>query len=427
LLPALRGSKPMLQSTLKETSISVAGGVTAQIARRGLVALEVALSVVLVVGAGLMLRSFERLLAVQPGFNSERTLMAGISLPSADYKEPERVEAFYGALVDRIRALPGVREASAASGVPLWSDSGVWDFQIEGRPQPAQGDMAWNAGVIVVRDRFFETLGIRLVRGRFFDARDNATAMPVTVINETMASRFFPGVDPIGRRIRVAGGSTAWMTIVGISADVRDQFLSDPPRPLYYLVQSQGPVTNGGAFEAMSLIVRSDREPQLLIPAIRAVVRELDPKLPIYDAQTLDTVVALSVARPRFTTTLLTLFALVGIVLGASGIYGVLAYTVARRTHEIGIRRALGAASRALVQDVVVRGMQPVFVGLVLGLAASYWATRALESQLFNISTTDASTYALVAGGVTLVSLFACVIPARRALRVNPIIALRTE
>jgi putative ABC transport system permease protein len=180
-------------------------------------------------------------------------------------------------------------------------------------------------------------------------------------------------------------------------------------------------------FRAMALLVRFESASQTLTPAIRGIVRQLDPKLPLYNVQTLDVIVARSVARPRFTTVLLSLFALVGVVLAATGIYGVLAYTVARRTHEIGIRRALGAAPGVLVRDVVVRGMQPVVVGLMLGLAASFWTSRLLQSQLFDISPTDRVTYALVAGGVILVSLIACAVPATRALRVNPIVALRTE
>ena len=240
-----------------------------------------------------------------------------------------------------------------------------------------------------------------------------------------MAARFFPGVDPIGRRIRVSGDQNAWMTIVGLAADIRDQSLDDPPRPMYYVVQAQMPVTARGPYSDMTLVVRSAIAPEALIPSIRDIIRQLDPKLPIYDAQSLETVRALSVARPRFTTTLLTLFAVVGIMLGATGIYGVLSYSVARRTQEIGIRRALGAATGALFREVIARGMQPVIAGLILGLVACYWMMRILENQLFEVSTTDPTTYAIVAAGVVVVSLIACAVPALRAIRVNPIIALR--
>jgi putative ABC transport system permease protein len=427
LLPALRGSSPELVSALKESNTTVGGSGGRNWVRRTLVAVEVALSVVLVVGAGLMLRSFERLLSVDPGFDGGGMLMASVSLPAATYGEAERVEAFYGQLLTRMRAVPGVRAASAGSGVPLWSDTGVWDFVIEGQPKPGRGELAWNAGVTVVRDQFFETLGITLVRGRMFAATDTAGSMPVTIINETMARRFFPGVDPVGRRIRVSGDDSAWMTIVGLVSDIRDQSLDDPPRPMYYLVQSQMPVTSRGPYSNMTLIVRSSIAPESLAPAIRDIIRQLDPTLPIYDAQSLETVRALSVARPRFTTTLLTLFALVGIMLGATGIYGVLSYSVARRTQEIGIRRALGATAGALFRDVLGRGMQPVIVGLVLGLLASYWTMRVMKNQLFEVSTTDVATYSMVAGGIIVVSLLACAVPAWRALRVSPIVALRLQ
>ncbi len=425
LLPALRGSSPELVSTLKESNSTVSGGAGRQWVRRGLVAVEVALSVVLVVGAGLMLRSFERLLSVQPGFDARGMLMASITLPGVSYGEPERVEGFYEQLIARLRSVPGVRAASAGSGVPLWSDTGVWDFDIEGKPRPGRGETAWNAGITVVRDQFFETLGIKLVRGRFFDSTDRSGTMPVSRHQRKHGRAVFPGVDPIGRRIRVSGDQNAWMTIVGLAADIRDQSLDDPPRPMYYVVQAQMPVTARGPYSDMTLVVRSAIAPEALIPSIRDIIRQLDPKLPIYDAQSLETVRALSVARPRFTTTLLTLFAVVGIMLGATGIYGVLSYSVARRTQEIGIRRALGAATGALFREVIARGMRPVIAGLILGLVACYWMMRILENQLFEVSTTDPATYAIVAAGVVVVSLIACAVPALRAIRVNPIIALR--
>ena len=199
LLPALRGSSPELVSTLKESNSTVSGGAGRQWVRRGLVAVEVALSVVLVVGAGLMLRSFERLLSVQPGFDARGMLMASITLPGSPTAK-RNVRRILRAADRRLRSAPGVRAASAGSGVPLWSDTGVWDLDIEGKPRPGRGETAWNAGITFVRDQFFETLGIQLLRGRFFDFTDRSGTMPVGVINETMAARFFPGVDPIGRR-----------------------------------------------------------------------------------------------------------------------------------------------------------------------------------------------------------------------------------
>ncbi len=428
LLPAIKGASPALQGTLRDTTLTTSAGANRQLLRRSLVTLEVALCVVLVLGAGLMIRSFSRLLAVDPGFRPSGVLMANISLPASGYQEITRVEAFYAALVARLRAVPGVRAASAASGVPLWSDAGVWDFDIEGRASPRPGEMAWNAAAAVVRDGFFETLGIPLVRGRFFTSHDDDHAMPVAVINEVMASRFFPGDDPIGRRICVKGADAdSWMTIVGIAANIRDEALDTPPRPSYYLAQSQTRRTIQDGYRSMSVVMRIDGPPDSARTALSRIVHDLDPGLPVFDVQTVDAIIDRSVARPRFTTSLLALFAVVGVLLGATGIYGVLAYTVARSRKEIGIRRALGAPTAGLLGHVLVTGLRPVIVGLALGIVASFWSSRLLTTDLFGISPTDPATYVYAVLAVIGISIGACLIPARRALLVNPIVALRSE
>jgi putative ABC transport system permease protein len=429
LVPALRGASPALQETLRESSQSTTAGVGRQLARKSLVAIEVALGIVLVLGATLMVRSFDRLLSVEPGFQPSGVLMANVDLPVASYKDDLRVETFYDTLLTRVRALPGVHAASAASGVPMWSDIGVWDFEIEGHPKPRAGETAWNAAVVVARGSYFDTLQIPLVRGRVFSEQDDVRGMPVAIVNETMATRFFNGEDPIGRRIRVMGiaSNDAWMTVVGIVRDIRDEGLDVPPRPTYYLSHAQTPVTQQGAYRSMTVLLRVMGKPEAMIPAVRAAVRELDPALPLFDVQTVDAVIDTSLARPRFTTLLLALFALIGALLGASGIYGVLSYTVARRTQELGIRRALGAPAGRLVADIILRGMQPVALGLVAGILGSFWATRLLATQLFGISPTDPSTYVLASAAVLLVALAACAIPARRALQISPISALRSE
>ena len=429
LFPAIRGAGPSLQGTLREASQSTTAGTGRQLARRTLVAVEVALGVILVLGAGLMLRSFDRLLSVDPGFTPTGVLMANVSLPMASYKEDAQVEAFYSTLMARLRTAPGIRGASAASGVPLWSNAGVWDFEIDGRPKPRPGEVAWNAAAVVARPGYFETLGIPMARGRVFTEQDDARAMTVGIINETMGARFFSGDDPIGRRVRISGVTTpeGWMTIVGIARDIRDEALETSPRPTYYLVHSQVPKTLQGSYRTMSVLVRVDGSVDNATAALRGIVRELDPRLPVFDVQTVDSIIDKSVARPRFTTLLLTLFALIGTILGATGIYGVLAYTVTRRTQEIGIRRALGAPAGRLVRDIIRGGMLPVVVGLVLGLIGSFWTSRLLTTQLFGVSANDAETYAIAVVAVIGVSLLACVLPARRALRVSPIIALRAE
>jgi putative ABC transport system permease protein len=429
LMPALRGAKADLQSTLRESSQATTAGSGRQWFRRGLVVAEVGLSVVLVIGAGLMLRSFSRLLSVDLGFRSEGLLTAGIAPPSRDYREPARVEAFYAALIDRLRGQAGITAVSAGTTVPFWNDQGVWDFEIEGKPRPAAGALAWNAAAVAVRPGYFETLGVPLVRGRFFTPQDDARGQLVAVINDAMARTFFPGEDPIGRRIRIAGVTApdSWMTIVGISGDVRTESLADAARPAYHFLQVQTPRFGDGPFTQMSILARISGPPDAAITALRTAVRELDPSVAVYDMQTADAIIDQSVASRRFTSLLLGLFAFIGLVLGASGIYGVLAYTVARRTQEIGIRRALGAPAALVAREVLTGAMKPVFLGLLLGLIASYWTSRYWSTQLFEVSGTDAQVYVAVAIGVLLVAAAATIVPVRRALHVNPIIALRAE
>jgi putative ABC transport system permease protein len=429
LMPALRGARADLQSTLRESGQSATAGTGRQWFRRGLVVAEVSLSVILVIGAGLMLRSFNRLLSVETGFSADGLVTAAISLPQKEYSEPEKVEAFYSRLIERLRGASGVTAASAGSTVPLWDDRGVWDFEIDGRPKPGAGKMAWNASAVIVRPGYFETLGVPLVRGRLFTPQDDARARTVAVINEAMADTFFAGEDAIGRRIRISGVTSpeVWMTIVGISGNVRTESLDEPARPAYHFVQAQTPKVGMGPFLSMSIIARTNADPDAVIGILRSAVRELDPAVALYDVQTAETIIDRSVASRRFTSLLLGLFAFIGLVLGASGIYGVLAYTVARRTQEIGIRRALGAPPARVAREVIAGGMKPVIAGLLFGLVASYWTTSFWSAQLFNVSRTDPAIYASVIVGVVLVALAATIVPVRRALRISPIVALRAE
>ncbi|MEO7405685.1 MAG: ABC transporter permease, partial [Vicinamibacterales bacterium] len=308
LAPALRGARADLQSTLRESSLSTAGGGRLWF-RGGLVVAEVSLSVLLVIGAAVMLRSFTQLLSVEPGFQSEGLVSASISLPATDYDAPEKVEAFYSAVIDRVKASPGVVAASAGSTVPLWTDQGVWDFEIDGRQKPGAGQIAWNAAAVVVRPGYFETLGVPMVRGRTFLTQDDGRSATVVVINQTMAAKYFGGADPIGRRIRIAGVTApeGWMTIVGVSRDVRTEALDQPARASYYFLQSQTPRFGDGPFRTMSIVARTAASTDAALGTLRSAVRALDPKIPLYDVQTAETIIDRSVARPRFTTLLLSL------------------------------------------------------------------------------------------------------------------------
>ena len=427
--PALRAAGTDLQHTLRDASRSISEGAGRHFFRRGLVTAEVALTVMLVLGAGLMLRSFERLVNVEPGFQPGGLVSAALALPQRAYPEPAQVDTFYSALLARLESSPAIRSASAGSTVPLWNDAGVWDFEIDGRPAPAAGQPAWNAKAVIVRPGYFETLGVPVIRGRSFTHQDDARGQPVVILNEALASKFFAGEDPLGKRLRIAGSQAPdpWMTVIGITANVRTDSLDTDPPPAYHFVHAQMPRTNGNTARALSIFIRTEGAPESAMQSLRTAVRELDPALALYDVQTLESVLDRSVARPRFTTWLLGLFAGVGLLLGASGIYGVLAYTVARRTREIGIRRALGAPSRGLVAQVMGGGLVPVAVGIVLGLGISYWTTRYWSTQLFGISPADPVVYLAVTAGVLLVAVAAMVLPVLRALQVSPLTALRVE
>jgi hypothetical protein len=284
---------------------------------------------------------------------------------------------------------------------------------------------------VIALPGYFETLGVSIIRGRSFTSEDHGRSSAVTIINQALARRYFAGEDPIGKRIRVAGQTTpnSWMSIVGVSGDVLTVSLDADAPPSYHFLHAQLRGTLGGTSRSLSLLVRTapGAATDLVMPAIRTAVRELDPLLAVSGLQTADEIVHQSVARPRFTTALLTVFAIVGLLLGATGIYGVLAYTVARQTQEIGIRRALGAQPGRLASQMLTQGMLPVALGLTLGLAASYWATQFWSAQLFNVSPADPLIYLAVAVGVVVVALIAMAVPVRRALRVSPLVALRSE
>lgn len=426
-VPAFQATRVDVQSHLRDGGRGVTAGGRPLLFRRFLVVAEVALAFLLVLGASLMAKSFDRLLRVDPGFSSERVLVAAVALPESGYGGPEQIGAFYRRLLERLGALPGVESASATSSLPLLSPPGVWDFEIEGAPAPRPGEMAWNATFSEVRPGFFATLGIELRRGRVFQLSDTADSQPVTVINEALARRFFPGEDPIGRRIRVRGGESAWMTIVGIVGDARYEQLASEARPAYYAVHDQSAATAGAQFGAMVLVARTAGDPLALAKALRGVVRELDPNLPVSALQTMDDVVATSVARPRFSAVLLGLFAAVALALGGTGIYGVLAYSVALRRREIGIRKALGARPGQLAAMVARQGLTLVGVGLAIGAAASWWALRIMASLLYGVGLTDGPTYAAVVAVLGLVALLACALPMLRAVRLDPLTALRAE
>jgi putative ABC transport system permease protein len=425
VLPSLRARTRRLVAALRlDTRTSSVGRPWV---RQSLVTLEVALATVLVIGAALMVQSFSRMLSVDTGFRTDHLLLANVALPQPAYADDGRAQAFFDQAVEGLAAVPGVTYATLASSLPFMNNLGVWDFAIEARPKPAAGQPAWNAPPVFVRAGFFEALGIRLVRGRVFTAEDRAGTEPVAVITDAFERKFFAGEDAIGRRIKVAGNTYAYARIVGIAADLRDQALGVAPRPMYFFPHAQAPAINGGAIRQVSLVLRTDGDPTALTASVRSVVRGIDASLPVYAVQTFDAAVAGTVAQSRFTTLLLALFAVFGFGLGVLGVYGVLAYTVSERTHELGIRRALGAPVGGLARLVLRQGLAPVLAGLAIGMATAVLIAfgGAFGIDLFEISPTDHATYALVAAGILVAALAACLVPLSRALRVSPLVALR--
>ncbi|MET0396784.1 MAG: ABC transporter permease [Longimicrobiaceae bacterium] len=391
-------------------------------ARRGLVAVEVALSVVLVVGAGLLVHSLWRLQRVDPGFRTENVLRASFVLPASRYPQSydvyprwSEVTAFQRELLERARALPGVRSAALASHHPL-APGFTNSFVIEGREDEAadQAEIPLRA----VSPEYFATVGVPLLRGRLLSPRDDADAPAVLLVNEAAARRFFPGADPVGKRIAFWGTSRE---IVGVVGNERFHGVAADAPPAAYPPLAQTPMGTA------TLLLRAAGDPAALVPALRAAVRGLDPEVALYEMETLDRTLSRSISQPRFTTALLGTFAALALLLAVIGVYGVLSYAVAQRTREIGIRVALGARRGEIVRLVVGQGMAPVLAGLALGLAAAFAGARVLSGILFEVAPTDPLAFTAVVPVLGAASLLAAWLPARRAASVDPMTALRTD
>jgi putative ABC transport system permease protein len=426
LLPALRISRTDLNASLKEA----AGRASTGRSRRAgsvLVVTELALSMVLLIAAGLLIRSFFRILEVDPGFRAEHVLRAELSLPIMSLNEPFRpgpVLNFYRQILERTRSIPGVVAAGTITQLPLGGDPDTnGTFEIEGRP-PARDRSAQNAGYRVVSPDYFRALGIPLIRGRALSDQDTPGTPHVALINRTLARQFFPGEEPLGKRIK--GGfeqNAQWLTIVGVVGDVRQLRLTRDPEPEVFVPFAQHV---DGRLADPNLLVRTTGDPTALASAIRELVRGLDKNVPV-QFSAMDAVVAESVSQQRFQMRLLALFAGLALLLAAIGIYGVISYSVSRRTHEIGIRMALGAARTDVVRLVIAHGMGLALGGIAIGIAGALALSRVLATMLYGVSATDPLTYAGVSLLLALVALGAIYLPARRATAVDPTIALRYE
>ena len=422
LAPALQASRADLSESLKEGSRGSSEGRGRNRVRSALVVSEVALSLLLLVGAGLLVRSFLLLGDVNPGFDPANVLTMRLSLPSATYPEPGRRVEFFRELTRRVEALPGVEAAGAAISLPLGGTtlSVGRGFVREGNPLAAEH--AFDAGYVVVTPGYLRAMRIPLKSGREFTDRDAADAPPVAVINESLARRMFPGEDPVGKRLTAWRDEKFAREVVGVAADVKMGQMESEDAPQVYV-----PLAQNATWGSLSLAVRTTVEPESLAGAVRGAVLALDKNQPVYDVRTMDDVRSASVAGRRMVVILFGVFAVLALLLAAIGIYGVLSYAVAQRTHEIGIRVALGARRMDVLRLVVGQGMRLVMLGVGLGVAGAFAVTRLLESLLFGVSATDPATFAGVAAILSAVALLACYIPARRATRVDPMVALRYE
>ncbi len=428
LVPALQMTRPDMASVLREGTRAGHGGAGSRRTRSTLVIAEVAIAVPLLIGAGLLIRSFLSLVSIDPGFRSEKVLSFRLDLPPDVYTPPQRVQ-FFERLTQRLDAVPGTTASAVTAALPMSGSAGFVKLVVEGRPAPKDGEMA-TAGQHMVTPRFFELMGIPLVKGRLLGAGDTETGQQVAVIDETMAKVYWPGEDPIGKRFHfgqepAADEANPWITVVGVVGDVRHAGLQDDARPNLYQTPRQTP--------AMAVpyyfwsVLRTRTEPESVMTQVRAAVYELDPNQPITEMRTLDQVIADSLASRRFSLMLLGLFAALALLLSVVGIYGITAYSVAQRTREMGLRMALGARPGEVMGLVVKEVGVLALIGVAVGLLAAFALTRTMASLLFGVGTGDPLTFAGVSIGLALVALLAAYLPGRRATRINPMIALRAD
>ena len=422
LLPALSASKTDLAESLKEGgSRGPTAGQGARRLRSSLVIAEIAITAVLLACAGLMIRSFNAIQSVDPGFRPERVLTFEFSLPSAKYKDEPQIAAFYEQLTARAAALPGVERAALVDSLPLGGGADVLSFVIEGRPE-LPPEKVQDAMFSTATPDYFDVLGIGHVRGERLTERHRDGVPDVGVINETMARKFWPDEDPIGKRVNLGDPARApWITVIGVVKDARSSGLDKEPYAQMYLPALQF------RQRTMTFVARTSADPATLVPALRRELGALDQDLPLYNVRTMEQVLAESVARRRFQMILIAAFAGVGLLLAAVGIYGVISYTVTQRSHEIGVRMALGARASDILKLVVGQGLGLTLAGVGLGLAGSFALTRVLSSLLYGVTATDPLTFACVSLAMLGVALLACLIPARRATKVDPMVALRYE
>ena len=420
-LPALVASRQNMNDTLKEGAPSAGSGWRRGVLRSVLIVSEVGLSLALLLTAGLMMKSFVRLERVPPGFNPDQVLTMSVALPEAKYTSDQQTANFYEQLIERVQNLPGVQSAATANMIPLSGMNGTSAIRIEGSPEPTPGQEP-EANFRSVSNLYFRTMQMPILRGREFTSQDSAKGQLVVAVNEAFAARFWPGEDPVGKRMRFSGPlqDRPWRTVVAVVGNIRNQLDLPAPAEMYFPLRQQTEST-------MALVVRTSSDPRSLEESIRAQVVALDRDLPVFDVMTMEDLRSVSVTAQRIGGTLMAAFAGFALVLAAIGLFGVIAYAVSERTREIGIRMALGAKPREVFLLVVGQGMTLAFIGLLVGLPLALGMGRAVAGLLYGIGPNDFATFASVAAILAAIAFVACYIPARRAMHVDPMVALRYE
>jgi putative ABC transport system permease protein len=422
LVPALEASRPNLNGSLKEGKGSEGQNPRSRRLRSALVITEVALALILLASAGLLIKSFNRLQNINRGFNPDNLMTMVVRLPEAKYQDDPQMVSFFRRATERIRALPGVSTAGMVNYLPLYGGLGAkTSYTIEGRPPALPGEGP-STHVRVSDANYFNTMGIPLLRGRNFTDFETNEARHVVIISESLARQHFPGEDPIGKRITISMSEKPVPTeIVGIAGDVRYESLVEEPEPTVYMPHPEL------TYPFMTLVIRTTGDPASIVPAVKRELRELDPDQPVSDVRTMNQVMADTVGRARFNTMLLALFAGLATLLAAVGIFGVMNYSLTMRTREIGLRMALGAQPRKVVMLMLKQGVLLTLIGTAIGLAGALALTRLMSSLLFGVDAADPATFAVIVLLLMGVSLIACYLPARRAARIDPLIALRAE
>ena len=419
--PALHLSRVDVHETMKDTSRGTTGARHTRL-RQALIVAEVALSVVLLAGAGLLFRSFMRLQAVDAGFTPEQVLTARLSPAGPQFQDDQSLINFYERVLERTRAIPGVESAGAINVLPL-SPGPTFGFRIEGRPIVPVDKWA-HTNFRNVSPDYFRTMNIAVLKGRAFLPQDDSNAPPRVMINEALAQRDFPGEDPVGKRVTFGNPSNeqpVWSEIIGVTANVRSVELREEAPPELYFTSKQN------LFQNMAVVIRSTVEPESVTPALRQAVAAVDPSVPVSDVKTMEHIVGESVTQPRFNVFLLGMFSAIALLLSVAGIYGVTAYTVTQRTHELGIRLALGAQIGDVLRMILAQGMAVIGIGIVIGLVAAFGLMRLMKTLLFGVTATDPLTFVGITAVLIAAGLLACYLPARRATKVDPLEALRYE